>query len=333
MPIDVSMFDDMIGPLLKFYDDADARLSQIMGRAGTTDFAYRRSQLLLEQINSIVLALQEKQRGWALRNLPRSYRMGMDLTAKEFRMPVLPAMTLMDYRSIEVAVARMMVETANALQSIAPFAQKVWTDTQQTIITNQQIAGEVAAGRVEGLAPRELGRRLKQSFIDGATKRLEGHVPDTLRADIEATANGEYIGIICKDGKFRRYNMRSYSELVANNSTRQVATEGAISATLGVDGDLIQISVHSGACENICAGVQRNVYSLSGRTIGFPILTDDARPPLHPNCRHVLLGADADFLQERGVYEKLQEFSSGDAIVSSTADYEAMLKKREAVYA
>lgn len=284
MPVDTTMFDSMTPQLIRFYEDAEGRLSTLMGRAGTSAFEYRRMELLLQQIDSIVRGLQEKQNGWSRRYLPRAYRHGMELTAESFRLRTLPAMTLMDRRGIEAAIARTMADTGEALQSIAPFARHVWTDTQQVILRETQLAEQIAAGRVEGLGPRELGRRLRQSFEDGATERLKGYVPDALRSNIEATAQGEYIGINCKDGVFRRYDMRSYSELVANNATREVATEGAISGVMSVGGDLVQISVHDNPCPEICLAIQGSIYSLTGETEGFPILTDDVRPPLHPRC-------------------------------------------------
>jgi hypothetical protein len=325
MPVDVAMFDEMAKPLLKFYEDAEARLSQLMGRATMTAFDYRRSQLLLQQIDSIVRGLEEKQRGWSQRYLPRAYRQGMSLTAASFRLPLLPAMTLMDRRSIEVAVARTMAETSEALNSIAPFVKQVWVDTQQRLVAEQQIAHLIAEGRIEGLGPRELGRRIRATLQDGASGRLEGVVSDTLRADLEATARGEYIGITCRDGKFRRYNLKSYSETVAQTATRQAASEGAIASTVAVGGDLVQISVHSGACPE-CEAIQGNVYSLTGETEGFPILADEDDPPIHPHCEHVLIGVDADFLRERGAYENLQAFSSNpDRTVASVGEYQAVL--------
>jgi len=325
MPIDASMFDEMRLPLLRFYEEAEARLSQTIGRAATTSFEYRRTMLLLQQIDSIIRALEERQQGWSRRYLPQAYRRGMDLTAESFRMPVLPAMTLMDRRGVEVAIARVTADTSEALHSIAPFVQRVWTDTQQAVLKETQIARLIAEGRVEGLGPQVMGRRIREALRTGATDGLKGYITDDLRTSLEACSRGEYIGINCRDGVFRRYNLKSYSETVAQTATRQAASEGAIASTTAVGGDLVQISVHSGACPQ-CAAVQGNVYSITGRTEGFPILRDDFEPPLHPRCEHVLIGVSADFLEERGVYDTLQEFSSNpNRTVDTSAEYAALL--------
>jgi hypothetical protein len=318
------MFDAMQEPLIRFYEQAEGRLSQLMGRAGVSNFEYRRMQLLVDQIDSVVRGLQEKQRGWSQRHLPAAYKAGMNLTAESFKLRKLPALTLMDRRGIEVAISRTMVETAEALQSIAPFAARVWRDTKQTLLREEQLAIEIAAGRVEGLGPRELGRRLKLSFQDAATERLKGYIPEALRADIQNVADGKYIRILCRDNVLRNYNLRDYSELVANSATRMAATEGAIQSTFEVGGDLVQISVHSDACPE-CEAIQGEVFSLTGATEGWPVLEDDDRPPIHPRCRHVLVGVDGDFLQERGVYDNLQEFSNSDETVDGFDEYQEML--------
>jgi len=48
----------------------------------------------------------------------------------------------------------------------------------------------------------------------------------------------------------------------------------------------VQVSSHGTVCE-ICAQYEGKVYSISGKTLGYPIL--DARTPFHPNCEHSLL--------------------------------------------
>ncbi len=326
MPVDVTMFDEDASRLIRFYEQAEARLSRLMLQAATTAYSYRRLQLLLEQLDSIVRALEEGQRGWSRRYLPRAYRTGLGLTADALRTKKLPAFSLIDRRGIEVAIARTEAATAQALQSIAPFASKVWTDTSQRIVSEKAIAQLIAEGRVEGLGPRELGKRIAQTLKDGASERLKGVVDDELRARLELTARGDYVRIFCRDGKFRNYNLKKYGEMVAQSATRMAATEGAIAASVAAGSDLVQISVHSGACPTLCLPVQGKVYSLTGATKGFPVLTDFARPPLHPNCRHVLMGADEDFMRERGIFERSQAFSSSEQTADSMPEYWAMLR-------
>ena len=309
--LDVNMFDSMEGELARFYANAANKLRQRMRTATATPYSQRRTELLLQQIDSITSALAHHQRGWCNRNLPRAYRRGLQLTAANFRMPVLPAMTLLDTASIEVIIARVMADTTQALSSVAPFARQVFLDTQQVLVDEKRLWGLIAEGRVEGLGPRELGKRIGATLQDGASARLKGFVPDALRTNLERTAKGEMITISCRDGVVRNYNLRSYGELVAQTATRQAATEAALTRTLESGGDLVQLSVHNGACP-LCIPKQGKIYSITGRTEGFPLFTDAERIPLHPRCRHTVIGVNAEILEERGILAPMQEASVSD---------------------
>ena len=325
MPIDVTMFDTMRPELVRFYEQAEVRLERIIARASASTFEYRRTQLLLQQIDSTIRALEAGQQGWSQKNLPSAYRQGMILSNEAMRLPVLPAMTLVDRLGVQTAIARVMAETSGAVRSIAPFAQKVWIDTQQAIVHERQIARLVAEGIVDGLGPDELGRRIRATLRDGASQRLKGFVPDTLRAELERTARGEMISITGRDGKLRHYKLKQYGDLVARTATRQAATEGAIARTVEAGQDLVQISVHSQAVGDICTPIQGKTFSLTGRTPGFPILQDWMRPPLHPNCQHVLLGVNAEIMEERGLLEPMQEISNSPDPIMNVANWRERL--------
>jgi hypothetical protein len=324
MAIDVSMFEEMRPGLIRFYEEAETRLEYLVGQVGRTAFDNRRAQLILQQIDSTIRALQEGQRGWADKHLPSAYRRGMDLTNAAWRLPVLPAMTLVDQEGIRAAVARTMVETSAALESVAPYVRNVWIDTQQRLVREQQLARMIAEGTLEGLGPDELGRRISATLQDAASQRLKGYVTDELRERLERTARGEVIAITGRDGKLRHYNLKKYGELVARTAPRQAATEGAIARQLALGGDLVTISVHSGSCP-VCLPIQGKTYSLTGKTPGFPVLTDDKRPPIHPNCGHVLVGDSADVLEEENVLDQMRAVSTSDAPITDVADWQAKL--------
>jgi len=322
--IDVSMFDTMAPELIRFYEQAELRLAKLIGQASSTPYARRRADLILQQINSIVAALEQQQQGWSDKYLPRAYRTGMEFTNAAWQMPVLPPMTLLNRQAIATTVARTMADTSEALESVAPFARRVWIDTQQALIREQQIARFVGEGIVEGLGPQELGRRIRTTLSDAASSRLRGFVPDALREQLERTARGEFISITCRDGVVRNYNMKSYGELIARTATRQAATEGAIARTLELGGDLVTISVHNGSCP-ICLPYQGKTYSITGRTPGFPLLTGKARPPIHPNCRHLMIGESADIMGEEGVLDPMREVSASDVPVRNVQDWSERL--------
>ena len=330
MAIDVTMFDAMQPELLRFYEQAEARLSQLIGQAGVSAFQQRRYELLLQQIDSTIRALEVKQQGWLAKNMPKSYRAGYALTNEAWKMPLLPPMTLMHRHSIEALVARTMVETSQALGSVAPFARRVWIDTQQVLIRETQLAGLIAEGTVEGLGADEMTRRIRATLKDAVSSRLKGYVSDDLRARLERTARGEVITIGTRSGKLMNYKLSNYAKLVARTAPRFAATEGALQRNLEVGGDLMQVSVHSGACP-MCVPIQGKLYSITGRTPGFPILTDDVKPPIHPNCGHVMVGVSTDVLEERGELAALQQISMSPEPVMDIAHLQERIGATQAM--
>mgnify|MGYP001564772338 CR=1 FL=1 len=215
--------------------------------------------------------------------------------------------------------------SCQALASVAPNARRLWIDTQQRLVDERRLAELVAEERVVGLGPAELSRRIRQTLQDGATARLRGEVSESLRKQLQEAAEGRWITILCKDGRLRRYDLRYYSQLVARTATRFAATEGTLRRVTIAGGDLVMWSVHVNPCVPLCLPRQGKVYSIFGRTPGFPRLTDMDKPPVHPHCGHVLVGIDPDFMRRRGVYDGLREFSASDRSVDSMAGFTRLM--------
>ena len=98
---------------------------------------------------------------------------------------------------------------------------------------------------------------------------------------IGLTGDSQFIDI-----KGRRYNMRKYSELVANTTLSEAQTAATLDLCDQYENDLVQWSDHGTECAE-CEAYEGNVYSISGRHPHYPYL--DAEPPIHPNCEHSLL--------------------------------------------
>lgn len=91
-----------------------------------------------------------------------------------------------------------------------------------------------------------------------------------------------------KDKLGRKWRLDTYAEMVARTTTREAASVATINECKEFGIDLVQISTHYPTCE-ICAPLQGKVFSISGKDKRYPKLTDEYRPPFHPNCRHVLM--------------------------------------------
>lgn len=315
-----------ITQLIRLYERAEAELQGILANAASTGFQQARARELLGQVDATIADLRRATAAWSDRTIPRAYRAGMTYAAGTIGEPV-PEIGLI-HRQAVGAIAGELASQVNdtALQSVAPFVGSVFRRTQQTLVSHEQLMGELGVGAVRGLSVRDLQKRIAQTLQDGASERLKGPVPDDLRSDLEAAAAGRFVAITGKDGVLRRYNLADYAETVARTATREAASEGVLQTSKELGNDLVQVSVHAGACE-LCAPIQGKVFSISGDDPDFPDLTDDETPPLHPNCEHVLIPVVKDFLEMRGQLPGLSAFSRDPkAIVGNVPQYQQMLQ-------
>lgn len=130
---------------------------------------------------------------------------------------------------------------------------------------------ETAAGIATGSARREVSDQLEQRIVrEGITDALTGFV----------------------DKGGRRWPLDTYTEMVARTTTREAVSWGTATRLREAGDDLVTITEHADAC-TLCLDYEGQTYSLSGDTEGYDVL--DQLPPFHPNCRHVLTPAAANF--------------------------------------
>jgi len=109
--------------------------------------------------------------------------------------------------------------------------------------------------------------------------------------------------------------MGGLKDIAEHNLQRRESSERMLAQYRAFNIDLVQVDVHSGPCPK-CLRVQGKVFSISGNTPGFPLLTEDAIPPIcAEGCRHVLLAAPLMFLEARGQAAYLRAFSCNDGLV------------------
>jgi len=202
-----------------------------------------------------------------------------------------------------------VADTEEALHSVAPNLERVFIGARQELITSEQLQTQIAEGIVTGLTPQEMSRGIQRALRTGAVEQLQGRVPGELIDQLRETAEGRFITLRCRDGRLRRYKLPYYSKMVTRTARSMAANEGALQAAVEFGMDLVQVSVHVGACP-ICIPEQGVVYSLTGETPGFPLLTEERRLPLHPWCAHRYLPTTPETLEVGGSLDTLRRFSS-----------------------
>lgn len=333
MALDAEMFAREERELIRLWTQAELRLSRIVRSIKGSDFQRARAKVLLDQVRSEMEGLRKRTESWLDRVTPRAYRKGFDWTGSGLRQGDWAASQasfgLIPRQAFEAVAAAVAADCQTALNSIVPNLGEVFIYSQQAIVREAALMEQVAAEIIAGQGPEKLARNLAATLKDGALKRLRGAtngtVTDELKTALKETAEGKHISILCRDGKTRRYQLRNYAETIARTAPRMAQTEGMLASCNQLGVDLVQVSVHSGACEEICAPIQGKVFSISGRSPDFPPLTPEVRCPLHPYCRHVELPAPEAFLRAKGVYDKLADFSQGTSQAANHNAYREML--------
>lgn len=194
------------------------------------------------------------------------------------------ALGVVNTQSIAALVEDILIDAdysaASSLQTMRRFIRRTQQVALDEAAINQSLI--ISEARLESLPAR--ARRLEREF----------------RA---AVGGGDFIVI-----RGRRYNLSKYARLVARTRLAEAATQGSFDAILAMGIDLVQISDH-GKTDPVCDKYAGKVYSISGRTQGYPRL--EARPPFHPNCRHAMLPFVAELKTDREL-EFVQARSRGD---------------------
>ncbi|WP_079908063.1 phage minor capsid protein [Carboxydocella sp. JDF658] len=152
-----------------------------------------------------------------------------------------------------------------------------------------------------------IGRRIDDQFrrvaLEEAGRKMASGttIKDMKQRVIQRLLDQGQTAFVDKLG--RKWRLDSYAEMVARTTTREAASAATINTCREAGLDLVKITTHYPTCEK-CAPLQGKVFSISGQDKRYPKLTDEYRPPIHPNCRHSLhpyvreLDPDAEKVQK-----------------------------------
>jgi len=279
-----------IQELAKIYLAAQKGIKAELRRLDITDFRRSRSEAILKEINLILRGLNFKSRQWAEKAIPDAYRRGFDLAGEQLKKMRVTSFVDFDKpihtSAVGILVDDITFDLVYANNSIERNVNRFIRETQQRILEDKEISRMIAEGVVRG----ETRRAVSDSLLESFRKRM---------------AEEQFITI-----NGRNYRPDYYAELIARTRGREASSQGTINTALAYDVDLVQWSVHSGACP-VCQDLQGKIFSISGTNDDFPALTSDTTPPAHPHCAHVLTPVLSEVLRKRGQYEGLSRFSRG----------------------
>lgn len=130
--------------------------------------------------------------------------------------------------------------------------------------------------------------QLKMAQNTGRVEMIDILMKELSKKGLSKTIQEEgFVGVVDKKG--RRWNLKTYADMVVTTKTQQAHVEG-IRHEADVSGyDLAIISDHG--ADDVCSKWENVIISLNGKTKGFPTYNQVRRTKecFHPNCEHTLL--------------------------------------------
>ncbi|MEA4884268.1 MAG: phage minor capsid protein [Clostridia bacterium] len=255
---------DAATALIQIYRNAYMRLLESIAQKELACKSTRYQRALIGDVRSTLGQLDKTTEAWVKTQIPKMYKYGVDAAALPWTMndlvpPPLPQGFAQVHQAAVEAIAQNM---ANQLKDATAFV-------------GRRIEDQVRTATLEATA---------QKFATGETLR-------DMKADLVNTFVDEGLTAI-KDGSGRQWRLDTYAEMVTRTTTAEAANTGTMMQLKGFGHDLVQMTEHRSPCE-ICAMYEGRVYSIEGKTPGYPRLDQvpgfaDGYNNIHPNCIHAV---------------------------------------------
>lgn len=246
--------------LIAIYQKAQQRLLELAVNTkgkGTAHY-YKR---LGADVNNIILDLKVASRRYAGTNIPKEYFYGVKkavdgLKALGIHLGGTYAFAKVHQSAVKVLVDNLIDNLDEALNTVGRRINDAFRKAQLEQIIEKQTTGQTV---------KRASASLKEKIEDQGI----GAFTDTMG---------------------RVWQMDRYCEMVVRSVTREATNTGLLTQLQLLGYDLVKMSSHRSPCP-ICAPLEGRVYSITGKTEGYPKL-DKAfgeYANVHPNCKHVLV--------------------------------------------
>jgi hypothetical protein len=96
------------------------------------------------------------------------------------------------------------------------------------------------------------------------------------------------------------WKLKDYAEMATRTTTREAVVHGQVNRLLAHGVSLVRISEHADSCPQ-CQPFQGRLIDLSGTITEFQgeAVADGPLPPIHPRCRHTIIGVSVMVEQVR----------------------------------
>ena len=269
-----------ITELVKKYSDAQQKLVKIIGQKHARKTNTYHERRMLQQTNLVLKQLIRDSKVWTNSEIPRQYKKGVRRAIDAYK--------TMDIKTVSFD----KVDKIHNKQ-----IELLINNTNDDFVTANVFIG------------RNIRDNIRQITLDTiAEAKLTGRSMTQIRADLKNRfINQNITAIETKNG--RKINLNSYAETVARSVMTETENVAVIEHVKASGHDLVKMSAHASSCP-ICAPLQGRVYSITGKTKGYPRLNrafGGTHANIHPNCKHFLFPYDPSKDKDA---EKTKEFSN-----------------------
>jgi hypothetical protein len=225
--------------------------------------AYERAVLV--DVHRVLERLGVDMRSWATEEIPKLHLASAEHVYEAFieAGADVPAFST-SFASIHQASVRVLADNV-ATQLLTAHG-----------VVGRRVEGAIRQIQLEVIA----GKQAAGLTVKDAQRRLVGRLGDE--------------GLTCfTDSVGRQWRLDKYANMAARTVTREATNLGLMDQLRDMGRDLVQMSTHYASCE-VCAPYAGRVFSLTGRTEGYPSLLmvpgfRSGYQVIHPNCEHVCL--------------------------------------------
>ena len=278
--------------LIDIYKQAQIELVNDMVKTSNMNFAsvFIYKEAMLTQINAHLEELRRTNGAWVEVMVPEAYQAGLDQASNSIRTQFLRAGEMFpefpgNFAIIhQEAVLSMINKTRDTFDGLIQHTGRALDDSI-SVATTEAIKMKLATGQTVRQAQLRIMKDLAENGIQAVTFK--------------------------RNGKNVSMSLDKYGSMVARSTTREATNQASMRQAKEVGGDLVKMSSHIPCCE-ICFPYQGRVYSITGKTPGYPRLEipfSSGYANIHPNCKHVINPYIAKFKSPEQLLRD-QEFSN-----------------------
>ena len=259
------MFDAMAAAdaLIEVYRRAHLeilkRIAEKRSRGRSTAF----DEALMRDVGGILSELDATAEQWAWEVIPKVYGEGVREALAPFAamrggkaLQIAPGMIKAHQHAVQILVDSLLDDLRDAHTFVGRRIRDQWRSAQLEAVLEKTATGQTI---------RQAQKGLRQRLADEGLTAF-------------------------RDSRGREWGLDSYANMVVRSVTAESQNAGLLTQLEGMGHDLVQMTEHRATCP-ICSQYEGRVYSRTGKTQGYPVLTDvpgfsEGYESIHPNCVH-----------------------------------------------